>query len=137
MQFFQFCDYGTVVFWFVSSQCEQLTMWLTEICLEGILSPVHCGMCWSRILASGSVSASGKKLNIFSTSFFGHNYKSCSYTHFVRLIKCFKQFPSMELEDARLSLWNYQKKKKGKGNFKWRVFFIYFRYVCTFVYMTS
>lgn len=44
--------------------------------------------------------------------FFGRNYKSCRHTHFMRLIKCVKQSPSMELVDARLSLWDYPKKEK-------------------------
>lgn len=31
----------------------------------------------------------------------------------MRLVKCFKQFPSMGLVDARLSLWDYPKKEKA------------------------
>lgn len=54
-------------------------LWLADICLEGKLSPVHCGMLWSRILASGF--------------FFGCSYKSSRHTYFMRLIKCFKQSP--------------------------------------------
>lgn len=68
-------------------------LWLADICLDGKSSPVHCGVLWSRILASGSVWESEKRQNIFSTSFFGHNYKSSRHIHFMRLIKCFKQAP--------------------------------------------